>query len=205
MTGIPFLQQLRYGLAGAAVLISFWAACPDCVRILHGANELLDAAVLLALSLVLGSLVYAVHRAVLHPVVYRIFLIGFCTARRYDWSWSMLLPWPSRLELGVAQGSPSQLHGQIGAAGMELRPRGGGGVLSDGAVVQDHHDAGVVGHVHYLLHNGKRGALAVDLKANLLAVVGAERTESIKRFTYLLDGLFTRHIFMEIVRLNFNA
>ena len=99
--GIPFLQQLRYGLAGTVLLMSLAVACPSSVGEVLRASDLLDAGLVLVLSLVLGSLVYATHRAVLYPVIYRIFLIGFCAARRDKWSWAMVLPWPSRLELDL--------------------------------------------------------------------------------------------------------
>ncbi len=99
-------QWLRYGFSGAVGLIAFvWIKSPLLVLGPTGSQQAQQASILpfqvgagtitllLGLALVIGTFVYALHRAVIYPLLYG-FVLLFLALWRHgtDFEWDLLIP-----------------------------------------------------------------------------------------------------------------
>jgi len=84
-------EYLRYGLSGAIALLTLVLTYPQTASSwLSIDSELAQATIVAGLILLIGILIYSVHRIILYPIIYRIILkiiYGF------EWKCSYLLPW----------------------------------------------------------------------------------------------------------------
>jgi hypothetical protein len=91
-------QFLRFLLAGGWGLACFLFINPNYFQKLLDSSSSLD---LILVALVIGSIIYIVHRALIYPNIYKIICIILCVFRVIKkWDWGFLLPFfPSQSEI----------------------------------------------------------------------------------------------------------
>lgn len=75
-------DALRYGLPGGLFLLIAALTYPDISRTVAQDGGLLEATVLAGASLVVGTVIQTLHRAVFYPIVYRFLLVKYVDGRR---------------------------------------------------------------------------------------------------------------------------
>ena len=98
MKDLDLYEVLRYALAGVVGLLGLVALCPDARSLFGTETSLSEAAFVGAIALTWGTVIYAIHRAAVYPLLYRVVLIP------YLWNaglrWKLLVPywsWPEEL------------------------------------------------------------------------------------------------------------
>lgn len=95
-------ELLRYGFAGAVGLTTLLLAFSGLSAYAANVPAVTQTSVLVAAAFSLGTLVYAVHRAFLYPLIYRIVLVllAICGVYRFDKRFFLLLsPVPLEVQL----------------------------------------------------------------------------------------------------------
>ena len=77
MKNLKLSELLRYSLAGGIALFVIILVNPKALTNVVPDGDFLKSTIGAALVMILGSLIYSVHRAILYPIIYRCFLIGF--------------------------------------------------------------------------------------------------------------------------------
>ncbi len=93
---------LRYAFSGGVDLLTLVFIYPSAFCFFKSNDKVVDITLLNIVALIVGSLIYSLHRAVIFPICYRIVLIILCTSlfKKYKFEWEMLILWvPTRLEL----------------------------------------------------------------------------------------------------------
>jgi len=83
-------EYLRYGLSGAVVLLTLGFTYPQTASWLCIDSKLAQASIVAGLMLLIGILIYSVHRVILYPIIYRIMLNKI---HGFEWEYSYLFPW----------------------------------------------------------------------------------------------------------------
>jgi uncharacterized protein involved in cysteine biosynthesis len=83
-------EYLRYGLSGAVALLTLVLTYPQTASWLSIDSKLAQAFIVVGLILLIGILIYSVHRAILYPIIYRIMLTKI---HGFEWKSLSLLPW----------------------------------------------------------------------------------------------------------------
>ncbi len=97
MKELNLQEVLRYCLSGAIWIGSLLLMYPDIACSVWPIKGVSEVTLVLGAILVVGTLIYNLHRALLYPVIFR--LIGLITLRK-GWSWWLLFPWrPSNEEI----------------------------------------------------------------------------------------------------------
>ncbi len=93
-------QMLRYGLAGGMGLFCLVVTYPDTFKpMMVKDSAWRDGVVLGALAFVIGTVSYALLRALVYPVLFRVIIVILWLFRRVRGCWGFLLPWPSKTEV----------------------------------------------------------------------------------------------------------
>lgn len=102
MEKLKLNELLRYAFSGGVALLTLVFIYPSAFCFFKSNDKVVDITLLSVLALIVGSLIYSLHRAVIYPIFYRIILIILCTPlfKKYKFEGKMLIPWiPTRLEL----------------------------------------------------------------------------------------------------------
>jgi len=92
-------ELLRYVFAGGIALLTLYVSHPSAFESRRSGSALFDTSVLAAVALIVGSLIYSLHRALLYPLVYRV-LVWILYARKQNASKGHSLKcYPYKLEL----------------------------------------------------------------------------------------------------------
>jgi hypothetical protein len=93
-------ELLRYALCGGLFLATFLVAHPSSPEILTQTRGIGDATVLLGIVLLIGSLIYTMHRAItFHLILYPLAWGILALFRVYPFEWGMVIPFRlSRVE-----------------------------------------------------------------------------------------------------------
>jgi hypothetical protein len=91
-------QLLRFLLAGGWTVICYFFTNPIAYKNLQN-DKTLD---LILISLVLGSIVFIIHRAIVYPFLFRLICIGLIPFKKMKWKLSLLIPFfPTKDEIKV--------------------------------------------------------------------------------------------------------
>jgi hypothetical protein len=102
MKELKLEELMRYVLAGAIGLVALLIGFCDVAKPMARVSGVTQASLLLLVALAFGSIVYAVHRSLLYPVLYHLGLLVLIAARVY--ALDVRLFWlflPARLELSL--------------------------------------------------------------------------------------------------------
>jgi len=95
-------ELLRYGVAGAVGLLAFVLCFSGWVDLAKTVPAVTQASVLVGVAFALGTLLYAIHRAFLYPLIYRLVLGVLVAFQVYNFDKRLLVPFlPSLLEVRV--------------------------------------------------------------------------------------------------------
>jgi hypothetical protein len=99
MKALGLQELLRYALAGGIGLAVLLLTYPAVSRSIGGMEAAKETTLVLGLVLLVGTMIYNLHRALLYPVLIR--LVGL-TSLPWKSSWRLMNPWqPSDAELEV--------------------------------------------------------------------------------------------------------
>lgn len=85
-------EWLRYGFAGAIALLTALLRYPEASTFLTSKTALLQSLLVIGLVLLIGSLIYVIHRAILYPIFYRIGSVIFFY-KKSELRKRLLIPW----------------------------------------------------------------------------------------------------------------
>lgn len=95
-------ELMRYALAGAVGLVALLLSFHDLAKLLGAVPGITQASFLVFFALALGSLIYAVHRSFLYPILYRFVLLLLAAFRVHKLDARLLLPLvPAPLEVSL--------------------------------------------------------------------------------------------------------
>jgi hypothetical protein len=102
MKDLGLLELLRYALSGGIGMAVLFLTYPAAGCRVRGMDVTKETTLILGAVLLIGALIYNVHRAVVYPVFLRIIGI-FVPGWKFDWKkWTNLNPYlPSEAELNV--------------------------------------------------------------------------------------------------------
>ncbi len=102
MKDLKLEELLRYGLSGGLLLLVLLLMHPNWRDGLAKASGIGGTAILIGVTLLAGSLIYALHRALAYRVVLTMAVFILICCRVYDWESRIILPFvPSKMELGM--------------------------------------------------------------------------------------------------------
>jgi hypothetical protein len=100
---LNYNEYLRYTFSGGIGVISYLYLNPNCFDNLFDSAGIKDSLFLILLSLVLGSLVYAIHRAILFPICSKVVLLILSAYRHVNFDKGLLWPFTSsKLEIEMS-------------------------------------------------------------------------------------------------------
>ena len=100
MDKLKINDLLRYAFSGGISLLTLVLLYSPNLTLLTATDKIVDATFIGVLSLLAGSLIYSLHRALIYPLIYRLLIILLSLGKKYTFDWRMLVPWrPTALDL----------------------------------------------------------------------------------------------------------
>lgn len=100
MDKLKINDLLRYGFSGGIALFTLVVLYPNALSFFRGKDDYVETAFIGAFALIVGSLIYSLHRAVIYPLLYRLLIIALSLRGKYEFKCEMLVPWrPTKLDL----------------------------------------------------------------------------------------------------------
>jgi hypothetical protein len=95
-------ELLRYGFSGGLLLVVLLLMHPSWRDDLAKANGIGGTAILMGVSLLAGSLIYALHRALAYRLLFTLVILFLILIRKHKWNHTIILPLcPSETELRI--------------------------------------------------------------------------------------------------------